>query len=78
MGAKEMLDILYAGFVKCPNTGEVLEVLKGDDKVMCRCGKSNPRFPNENTEQRGTHYARFCEIATADDFLKQIMWKGEK
>jgi hypothetical protein len=29
-------------FYICPNTGNVIDGLPGDDKVLCNCGKSNP------------------------------------
>jgi hypothetical protein len=31
-------------YYRCPTTGEILESLPGDDKVLCGCGKSNPKI----------------------------------
>ncbi len=59
-------------FCKCPTTGKVLEVLKGDDKVICNCGQSGPREPKGYTERSSTHIVRFCERATVDEYVKQV------
>lgn len=64
-------DLLYGGFVKCPTNGRILEVLHGDDKVLCSCGRANARVPAEDTHRTGTHIVRFCESATVDEWLDQ-------
>ena len=63
--------IMYGGFYKCPNTGRVLGMLPGDDKVLCPCGRSNPKVPGESTARTGTHLVRFIDVAKADAFLDQ-------
>lgn len=68
---KAVLALFYDGFVRCPNTGVILEILRGDDKVCCPCGKSNPRFPQENAEQTYTHLWRKCDPASAEEFIAQ-------
>ena len=62
---------LWDGFYYCPTSSRVLEALKGDDKVLCRCGKSNPKAPEEHTEQTGVHIRRFLRPATAEAFVAQ-------
>lgn len=62
--------VLWGGFYYCPTDGRVLAALKGDDKVLCSCGKSNPRVPSERTGETGTHIVRFLETATAEEFVK--------
>lgn len=57
---------------RCPTTGRVVEGFEGDDKLLCRCGRSNPRIPDERTEQTGTHIVRFLDRATPDEYLDQI------
>ncbi len=68
---REMAQMMFGGFVRCPTTGRIMEVLKGDDKVMCGCGKSNPSFPAEQTERTGTHFVARLIPATVDEFLDQ-------
>jgi hypothetical protein len=62
---------LWGAFVKCPTTSRILEVLAGDDKVMCNCGRSNPAVPQEQTEQTGTHIVRFLQRVSVDEYLEQ-------
>ena len=69
--ARVMAEFMWGGFVHCPTTGRVIEFLQGDDKVLCRCGQSNPRVPEEHTEQTGVHIVRFCQPATTDEYLDQ-------
>jgi hypothetical protein len=64
-------DLLYGAFVKCPTNGRILEVLHGDDKVLCSCGRANSRVPAEETGRTGTHIVRFCDPATVDQWLDQ-------
>ena len=66
-----LADLLWGGFVRCPTTGKVITFLKGDDKALCPCRKSNPAVPQERTEKTGTHIVRFLESATAADFIAQ-------
>lgn len=54
-----------ADFFRCPHTGRVIEGMKHDDKVMCGCGKPNPRVP---TEAPHHHVKRFLERATVDQY----------
>ena len=61
-----LLDLWY-----CPTSGRVIEGLLHDDKVLCNCGKSNPRVPEERTHQTGTHIKRFLQEATELDWQLQ-------
>lgn len=70
-------EMMWGGFVRCPTTGRVIEVLHGDDKALCRCGTSNPRVPAERTEITGVHIVRFCTPATAMDYVRQRAADGE-
>ena len=63
--------LMWAGFYRCPTTGRIVEAMTGDDKVLCRCGQSNPRVPQERTAQTGTHIVRFLDAATVDEYLDQ-------
>ena len=71
MAERALCAHLWGEFVKCPTTGRVLEVLRGDDKALCGCGRSNPAHPGERTERTHTHVVRFCEAATGDEYLAQ-------
>lgn len=62
---------IWASFYRCPTTGRIIEALHGDDKVLCNCGRSNPRVPAERTEQTGTHIIRFLAEVSVDDYLAQ-------
>ena len=68
---RAMLELSYGGFVKCPTTGKILEVLKGDDKVLCYCGKSGPREPKGYSERTHTHFVELVEKASVDEFIAQ-------
>lgn len=63
--------IMWAGFYRCPTTNRVIEALRGDDKVPCNCGCSNPAVPSERAPQTGTHILRFLRSATVDEYLDQ-------
>ena len=65
---QRLAEILYGGFVYCPTTGRVLAFLKGDDKVLCACRKSNPAVPAERAEETGVHIVRFLKSATAVEY----------
>jgi CDGSH-type Zn-finger protein len=67
----ERARIFWDGFYRCPTTGRILEGMKGDDKVLCRCGRSNPKVPTESTEQTGVHIRRFLASATAEEYVDQ-------
>lgn len=56
---------------RCPTTGLVIEGLIDDDKVMCNCGRSNPRVPDEQTHRTGTHIKRFLEPATEAEWMAE-------
>jgi CDGSH-type Zn-finger protein len=64
-------EALYGGFYRCPTTGRVVECVAGDDKVICGCGKSNPRCLHERTEQTATHVVRFLDSATSAEWVAQ-------
>lgn len=72
MADRMLAEALYDGFVRCPTTGRVVEVMKGDDKVMCGCGRSNPKCQAERTEMTGTHVVAFMSRATVDEYLEQL------
>lgn len=55
-------------FHRCPNTGQVIHSTIGDDKALCLCGKTNPKFP---MELEGVHVKSFLETATAEQFAMQ-------
>jgi len=63
-------EIFWDGFYRCPTTGRILEGLPGDDKVLCGCGRSNPKVPTERTEQTGVHIRRFLATATAAEYVE--------
>lgn len=67
----KVAEAMWGGFIKCPTTGRIREVLPGDDKALCNCRTSNPRVPEERTAETGVHIARFCEQATVDEYLDQ-------
>lgn len=62
---------MWAGFYRCPTTNRIIEAMSGDDKVLCRCGQSNPAVPTEYTALTGTHIIRFLREATVDQYLDQ-------
>jgi len=64
---KRRTDRMYS-FHRCPNTGVVLVTSFEDDKVLCRCGATNPSVPRE---EPGVHVKNFLEPATIEEFLEQ-------
>ena len=74
---RRLAETLWDGFYRCPNTGKILEQLPGDDKVLCSCSVSNPRVPEERTEQTGVHIVRFLRQATVDEYLDQYFTQEE-
>ena len=68
---RRIAEAMWGGFFHCPTTGRILEQLPGDDKVMCNCGKSNPKVLQESTEQTGVHIVKFLKPATVDEYLDQ-------
>lgn len=67
-----METVMHDRWVVCPTSGRILDVMTGDDKALCGCGRSNPRVPAERTAETGTHIARFCEPSTVDAWLDQF------
>jgi hypothetical protein len=66
------LAAMMCDFFRCPNTGKVIDAMKGDDKVICGCGCSNPAAPREDTANGiAHHYRRFLKTATAAEFAAQ-------
>jgi hypothetical protein len=70
--SKRMAEMFYDGFYRCPTTGRIIEALIGDDKVLCPCGQSNRRVPQEATARTGVHIRRFLAEATIDEWLDQL------
>ena len=62
----QLAKILWGGFYKCPNSPAVLAILPHDDKVLCGCGKPNPKYTREPP---GHHVASLLEVATAEEFV---------
>jgi len=62
---------MWGGFYRCPTTGRIIEALPGDDKAICRCGRSNQAVPAERTEQTSVHIVRFLRAATAEEYVDQ-------
>lgn len=66
-------------FWLCPNSGEVIRSTQGDNKVLCGCGKPNPRHPlakEDSSAEHGhggpvTHLKNLLETATVDAFMEQ-------
>jgi hypothetical protein len=74
-----LVTTLYGGFFKCPTTGDILAALPHDDKVLCGCGKTNPKVARVgHREGPGTHVIRFLERATAKQYVDQEeeRWKS--
>jgi len=59
-----------AEFFRCPNTGKVIEGMPHDDKVICYCGRSNPKV-QEAVQGVVHHIKRFLEPASVDEYLAQ-------
>lgn len=78
---RRMLHEITGDFWKCPNSGRILEGMKGDDKVMCGCARQNPKLPiphhggtYEHGHENGgpiCHIKKFLDPSTVDDFLTQ-------
>jgi hypothetical protein len=62
---------MWGGFYRCPTTGRIVEALPHDDKLICHCGRSNPKVPAEGTERTGVHIVRFLQPATALEYVDQ-------
>jgi hypothetical protein len=59
-------------FFRCPTTGKVIDGLKGDDKVLCGCGETNPRVSGVgHREAPGVHIKAYLETATVDEWIAQ-------
>jgi hypothetical protein len=66
-----LAEIMFGGFYRCPTTGRVITALKGDDKALCPCGRSNPRVPTEETARTGVHIVRFLTAVSVGAFIDQ-------
>ncbi len=69
-----------ANFWRCPNTGRILQADPDDNKVLCGCGKTNPRLLRLSPKSDETggilggpahHFKKFMDSATVDDFIDQ-------
>jgi hypothetical protein len=69
--ARRTILLAMADFYRCPTTGRVVEGIKDDDKLVCGCGKSNPRAQED--AQRGIvhHIKRLMQTATVDEYIAQ-------
>ena len=63
--------VYFSSFYRCPTTNKIIEGMEGDDKVLCGCRTSNPRVPQERTEQTGVHIVRFLTPATAEEYVDE-------
>ena len=67
-------------FYRCPNNERVILGEDHDDKVICRCGKPNPKAPRNlhRTEvvEKGfsVHYAVYMPRATEGQYRNQAEW----
>lgn len=68
--ARRALLLTMSDFHRCPTTGRVIEGMKGDDKVVCGCGKSSPKV-RESIQGVVHHIKRCMEPATVDEYLDQ-------
>lgn len=74
---RELLLQMPVSFYRCPNSTRVLMGADGDDKVMCCCGRTNPRLLAINpmyseVDPHGGHahhVKRFMASATVDEYL---------
>lgn len=66
----KLLMAKLSDFYICPTTGKAVDSLRGDDKVLCNCGKSNPKAPWEETHKTGTHVVKFLEKSNVDQWVK--------
>lgn len=61
-----------ADFWRCPNSGRIIEGMKGDDKVLCNCRKTNPRVAAVgHREAPGVHIKAYLQPATIDEWTQQ-------
>lgn len=68
---KALLEAL-ASFYRCPVTNQVIEAIRGDDKVCCPCGKTNPKIVAVgHREAPGVHIVSYLVKATADEYIQQ-------
>lgn len=65
---RQVAEVMWAGFYRCPNNGRIVELLPGDDKVLCRCGHTLPQTPRGFP---GVHLARLMERVSTDAYLAQ-------
>lgn len=70
---REALAEAMCDFFRCPNNGRVIDGMKHDDKVMCACGRSNPKARNPEGITGGiVHHAKvYLERATAREWIEQ-------
>ena len=56
-----------------PNSGKIIIGSKGDDKVICYCGKENPNSPHPESASGGSvdHRKAFLERSTEEAWKKQ-------
>ena len=50
-------------YVKCPTTGETLDGIKGDDKVICNCSAAMAKG--------GTHVIAMCDSSSVENWMKE-------
>jgi hypothetical protein len=61
-----------ADLFRCPNTGRIIEGEKHDDKVVCGCGKQNPKTPyREGISGVVHHVKRYLVTVTVDEYLDE-------
>jgi hypothetical protein len=74
---RDILLAMQVSFFRCPNSSRVLMGSNGDDKVMCNCGRTNPRLtaitPMSNEVDpvggHAHHVKRLLVSATVDEYL---------
>jgi hypothetical protein len=76
-----------ADFWFCPTTGKIILGLQWDDKVMCGCGKPNPKVARYESGRGmigtyygfiGCHIKAFLEAADVDAYEAQEGRKEEE
>lgn len=75
--SRMLLEQMPVSFFRCPNSTRVLMGADGDDKVMCCCGKTNPKVTAVNATHsevdpvggHAHHIKRFMAPATVDEYL---------
>lgn len=50
-------------YVLCPTTGDTLEGIRGDDKVICNCDAA--------MDKGGTHLISKCQPSTVEAWMKE-------